>query len=240
MTNKTAQQMTDKHVQQIVARAIADAQIESGRCYHVCWWEGRLQCLHVRHTKEHHPSFYAANGYVFIDGLNAHQWQLVTSRVMDFCRTHRITLRGGSGPSEARKASLSGDMLQITEFDSRRLRDLIAGLRLRGVPRNAHLDQLEQMLESAHTVASEEVPENVVTMNSRVRLRDGRKNEEMTCSLVFPVEAPDEQNDRNGSISVLSAIGVSILGRQVGQTVGGRIRVEEMLYQPEAAGDFHL
>ena len=229
MTNKRVPQMTDKQVRLIIARAIAETPMESGRCYHVCWWDGRLQCLHVRHTKEHHPSFYAANGYVFTNGLNVHQWRLVTSRVLDFCRRR-----------EAQTTGLSQEKLQITEFDSRRLRALITDIRSLGSPTNARVNKLERTLESAHTVAPEEVPGNVVTMNSRVRLRDDERNEEMTCSLVFPLDALDSKASRERNVSVLSPIGVSMLGRQVGHTIEGRIRVDEMLYQPEAAGDFHL
>jgi len=240
MINRRMQQVTDKRVRQIVARAIAEAQLEPERYYHVCWWEGRLQCLRIHHTKEHHPSFYAANGYIFMDGLNVYQWQLVINRVMDFCRQCGIMLRGRLARREPQKADLSREKLRITEFDFRRLRDLIADLRSPGPPTNTRLDKLERLLESAHTVTPEEVPENVVTMNSRVRLRDDERNEEMTCSLVFPLEARDGEDLRERSISVLSPIGMSILGRQVGHTVAGRIRVDEMLYQPEAAGDFHL
>jgi regulator of nucleoside diphosphate kinase len=38
----------------------------------------------------------------------------------------------------------------------------------------------------------------------------------------------------------LSPLGLSILGRRTGDIVDGRVRIDELLYQPEAAGDFHL
>ena len=240
MTNKRVQQTTDKTVRQIVARAIAATPIEAWKCYHVCWWEGRLQCLHVHHTKESHPSFYAANGYVFTDGLNVHQWRLVTNRVMDFCRSRGIRLCGGPGQRAVQKAGAFRERLQVTKLDSLRLRGLIADTRSPESPANARLDKLQRVLESAHTVAPEEVSADVVTMNSQVRLKDDHRNEEMTCSLVFPLDALNGKNPKERNVSVLSPIGVSILGRQVGDTIGGRIRIDEMLYQPEAAGDFHL
>jgi len=236
MTAKTRPQITDKKVQQIAARAIAETPLDSGRCYHLCWWEGRLQCLHVRHTKEYHPSFFAANGYVFTEGLNVHQWRLVVGRVLDFCRSRRIALDRRAAP----KAGLSREKLHVTEFDSQRLRRLIAEIRLPDASVNAHVDRLQEVLESAQTIPPENVPGNVVTMNSRVRLRDDRRDEEMTCSLVFPRDARKSRKSQDRRISVLSPVGVSILGRPVGHTIRGRIRVEELLYQPEAAGDFHL
>ena len=232
--------MTNKTVQWIVASAISKTQFESWKCYHVCWWEGRLQCLHVHHTKEPHPSFFAASGFVFIEGLSVHQWRLLTSRVMDFCRSRGITLADGPPRYGLPKADLSRGTIQITDFDSVRLRDLIGGIRTPGSPLNTRLDRLEQVLESAHTVASRDVPGNVVTMNSQVRLKDAKRGEEMTCSLVFPLDSLKGKDSDRRSVSVLSPIGVSILGRRVGDTIEGRIRIDRILYQPEAAGDFHL
>lgn len=232
--------MTEKKVQQIVSRAIAETPIESWKSYHVCWWEGRLQCLHIHHTKEHHPSFYAASGNVFAEGLNVHQWRLVTDRVLDFCRSRGITLRGGWQRRSRSKAGSSQEKRQITAFDSRRLDSLIAQIRSPGSPLNAFLDRLQDVLGSARTVAPEEVPGDIVTMNSQVHLKDNKREDEMICSLVFPLDAVTEKDSEKTSVSVLSPIGLSILGRRVGDTLEGRIRVDRMLYQPEAAGDFHL
>jgi len=232
--------MTNKRAQQIIASAIAETKFESWKCYHVCWWEGELQCLHVHHTKEHHPSFFAASGFVFIGGLNVHQWRLLTGRVMDFCRSHGIALADGPRRYSLPKTDLSRGTIQVTDFDSRRLRDLIEGVRTPGSPRNPRLDKLEQLLASARTVAPQDVSDDVVTMNSQVRLKDAKSDEEMTCSLVFPLDSLKGKDSDRRSVSVLSPIGVSILGRRVGDTIEGRIRVDRMLYQPEAAGDFHL
>jgi len=102
------------------------------------------------------------------------------------------------------------------------------------------LDRLQGVLESACTVAPREVAGNVVTMNSQVRLKDHKKKDEMTCSLVFPLDAVKGEDLEKRNVSVLSPMGLSILGRRVGDTIEGRIHVDQMLYQPEAAGDFHL
>jgi regulator of nucleoside diphosphate kinase len=80
-------------------------------------------------------------------------------------------------------------------------------------------------------------------MNSRVRLKDLETNEEKVYTLVFPSEANLEQQ----KISILAPIGTAILGYRVGDTVewrvpGGirKLRLEEILYQPEAAGQYSL
>jgi len=92
-------------------------------------------------------------------------------------------------------------------------------------------------------VAPEEVPADVVTMNSKVRVRDVAMNEVTTYTLVFPEQANIEQN----KISVVEPIGTAMLGQRTGdefewQVPAGpvRLRVEEVLYQPEAVGHFHL
>ncbi len=233
--------MNETKVKVIVAQAIAAANIEPWKYYHVCWWEGKLQCLHVHHTKEHHPAFFAASGYVFTDGLSVHQWRIVTDRVVEFCRTRGIQLARSSTRRGARKsAGAFGEKLKISEFDSIRLRKLLASVRPPGSPISTDLEKLQQLLESAETVPPENVPADVVTMNSQVRLKDEEANTEMTLSLVFPADALRDTDFDKMNISVLTPIGLSILGRRIGDTVEGRIRVHDVLYQPEAAGDYHL
>ncbi|HNS19590.1 MAG TPA: GreA/GreB family elongation factor [Sedimentisphaerales bacterium] len=234
--------MNEAKVREIVGETIARTPIEPWKYYHVCWWEGRIQCLHVHHTKEVHPVFYGAPGQVFADGLTPRQWQLIVDRVMDFCRTRNVKLAALSARpwgKTRRKPGQGG--LQITEFDSARLRAMIASIQSPESPSNALLDRLRRLLESAHTVAPQDVPSDVVTMNSQVRLKDNEKNCEMTVSLVFPLDSLKDKKDFDEmNVSVLSPIGLSILGRRVGDTLDGRIRVDRLLYQPEAAGDFHL
>jgi regulator of nucleoside diphosphate kinase len=78
-------------------------------------------------------------------------------------------------------------------------------------------------------------------MNSRVRFKDLNTNQDKVYMLVFPSEAKLELQ----KISVLAPIGMAILGCGVGDTVewrvpGGikKVRIEEILYQPEAEGQY--
>ena len=130
-------------------------------------------------------------------------------------------------------------VIYITEADMKRLRPLIEGMKnsrddLRG---------LQAELEHARVVTPADVPPDVVTMNSKARLRDLDTGEEMIFTLAFPGNA-SIAHDR---ISVVAPIGTAMLGHRVGdefewEVPAGsvRLRVEEVLYQPEAAGDFHL
>lgn len=134
--------------------------------------------------------------------------------------------------------------IYITEPDRQRLEKLIeiAGQN-NGSENHEYLRRLEHELELAETVSPEEVPGDVITMRSKVRLKDLDTGEEMVYTLVFPSEA----NFEEGKISVLAPIGTAMLGYRVRsriewQVPSGlrRLRVEEILYQPEAAGDYNL
>ncbi|HNR29667.1 MAG TPA: nucleoside diphosphate kinase regulator [Candidatus Hydrogenedentes bacterium] len=133
----------------------------------------------------------------------------------------------------------------ITATDRDRLRRCINDLLSRGeVKETRHIDELEDELGRATIVAdSKEVPPDVITMRSKVRLRDLDSGEEVVYTLVYPAESNAEKN----LISVLAPIGVAMLGYRVGDAIEWavprgkrRLRVEEILYQPEAAKDFHL
>jgi regulator of nucleoside diphosphate kinase len=131
----------------------------------------------------------------------------------------------------------------ITDVDRERLERLLLGARVWTNRDREHLQALEDELENARTVGSRHIPDDVVTMRSQVRVRDLASGKAMDLRVVFPSEADSEQ----GKISVLAPVGTALLGYRVGDTVewkvpGGlkRLKIERILYQPEAAGDYHL
>lgn len=133
--------------------------------------------------------------------------------------------------------------IYITEFDKERLEELIAVAEEFGDHNRKDLEALAEELEHAEIVLSKDVPPDVVTMNSKIVLRDLDTAEEMTYALVFPKDA----NIDGGAISVLAPVGTAILGYAKGDVIEWpvpsgtrRIRIEKILYQPEAAGDYHL
>ncbi len=125
----------------------------------------------------------------------------------------------------------------ITDTDYERLQRLIESSR-RFRQRDAeHLGDLQHELEAASIVGTGEVPHNVVTMNSRVRVKDLGNGKEFVYQIVFPRDA-DAANNR---ISVLAPIGTALLGYRAGETVEWqvpsglrRLRILEVEYQPEA------
>ncbi|MBA3614301.1 MAG: nucleoside diphosphate kinase regulator [Nitrospirales bacterium] len=135
--------------------------------------------------------------------------------------------------------------IYITGFDLNRLTELLGVWQtFKGSKSTSiYLEGLSEELDRAHIVAPKDIPPDVVTMNSRVRLSDASKEEDLIYTLVFPRDADAEA----GKISILAPIGTAILGYKVGDIIEWpvpleirKVKIEEVLYQPEAAGDFHL
>ena len=132
--------------------------------------------------------------------------------------------------------------ITMTEFDLRRLDALFERLRLHLKP-PATLTRLERELERAVVVKPKEVPGSIVTMNSEVEVADLDTGERRSLTLVFPSMAAIE----SGRVSVLAPLGTALLGNHQGAEVTWqsprgprRLRIEGIIYQPEAAGRFDL
>ncbi len=132
--------------------------------------------------------------------------------------------------------------LIISHADRERLEALIDSARMDSRVREDYLAALEAELGRARIVPAGKVPPDVVTMNSAVRLRDLDSDETEEYELVYPADADMAHN----RISVLAPIGTAILGYRLGDVIEWpvpaglrRLRVEEVLYQPEGAGVLH-
>jgi regulator of nucleoside diphosphate kinase len=127
----------------------------------------------------------------------------------------------------------------ITSLDYDRIESLLDSLPAGGFP---HKAALQEELERANVVSPDSVPANVVTMNSTVRFTIAESGEEFSLTLVYPKDAGEA-----GRISVLAPVGSALLGLAVGDQLdwprpgGGvtTVRVVEVLYQPERAGELH-
>ncbi len=128
--------------------------------------------------------------------------------------------------------------IYITGADHEKLRRLIAGRRGASPLDSEYLDMLEQELDRAEVVEPMAIPRDAVTMNSEVRLKDLDSGDVKVYRLVFPAQTRTEN-----SISVLAPIGTAMLGYRVGDVIEWRVpkgirrlKVLEVVYQPEAAG----
>ena len=133
--------------------------------------------------------------------------------------------------------------IYITKFDLKRLKELVhVGLSFADRDRGL-LEHLQQELDRAHIVEPAAIPHDVVTMNSHVHLKNLDTGQESELTLVFPSNADLEHH----KISVLAPIGTAILGYRAGDTVDWpvpagvrKVQIQEVLYQPEAAGRYDL
>jgi len=139
------------------------------------------------------------------------------------------------------KGAKDMEQLYISEIDKARLKKLIENMIKENTELNNRVLELNNELNRANVVAAEKMPGNVVTMNSKVSL--SLNGEEMTVTLVYPDEADIIEN----KLSILSPVGTAILGYKVGNIIKwevpegvAEIHIKELLYQPEAAGDYHL
>jgi len=106
-----------------------------------------------------------------------------------------------------------------------------------------HFENLQEKLDRAEIVEPKKIPEDVITMNSQIRLRNLDTSEEMTYWLVFP----DKTNVSPNALSVLAPMGTALLGYKEGDIIeldvpGGtkKLLVLEVIYQPERLGNYEL
>ena len=133
--------------------------------------------------------------------------------------------------------------IYITEFDLERLQKLIVEAQATDYRKSEYLEKLKTEIGRAMVVSPQDIPNNVITMNSIVSLKDLDTGEDETYTLVFPEDSDPTQ----GKISVLAPIGTGMLGYKVGDTFEWdvpagkrRLQVTKIIYQPEASGDFQL
>ncbi|MBN1380380.1 MAG: nucleoside diphosphate kinase regulator [Deltaproteobacteria bacterium] len=138
---------------------------------------------------------------------------------------------------------MSERTIYVTRFDMDRLMDLIEGLSEKPGKKKASIEMLERELSRGKVVEPKDIPPDVITMNSTVHVTDLDSGEKMLCSLVFPSRANIDEN----RISILAPLGVALIGYRVGDVIEWempsgkkRLNVDEIIYQPEAAGDYHL
>jgi regulator of nucleoside diphosphate kinase len=128
----------------------------------------------------------------------------------------------------------------LTSQDLERLENLLESLPANSVPGSA---ELLSELARAEIVEPEQIPPSVVTMNSTVRFSMDSSGEEFCLTLVYPKDV-DGTGDK---ISVLAPVGSALLGLSTGDEIewprpgGGtiKVRIEEIIYQPEREGKFY-
>ena len=129
--------------------------------------------------------------------------------------------------------------IYVTVSDMDRLGRLVLAA-ITDAPDLEPLRELDRELDRAQAVRPQDIPSDVITMNSKLRMTDLSTGQQRVVTLVYPHKAINDDN-----VSILSPLGTALLGYRVGdeihwETSNGslHLRIEELLYQPEAAGDF--
>ena len=138
---------------------------------------------------------------------------------------------------------MPGRDIVITSLDKNRLTAILNSPSIQEGPDRERLSELRAELERAVVVEPGEVPADVITMNSKVKVLDMASGDVKEYTLVYPHMADITKN----MISILAPVGTALLGYRAGDVIEWRVpsgtrvlKVESVLYQPEAAGDFHL
>ena len=130
--------------------------------------------------------------------------------------------------------------LILSSLDLDRIEALLAA-----IPSSAFAGKaaLQAELDRADVLPPEQMPPNVVTMNSTVQFSIVETGKELRLTLVYP-------RDLDGSadkVSIFAPVGSALLGLSVGDELawpgpGGKamtVRVTDILFQPERAGELH-
>lgn len=132
--------------------------------------------------------------------------------------------------------------IYITTNDYQRLTGLVEFASLK-VKMPEIVNRLYDEFKVAKMVPQEQIFESVVTMNSRVLLKEISNGREAEITVTYPQDA----DVRERKVSVFSAIGVALLGRRVGDIVSwkvptgtGQFEIVKVPYQPEAVGHYCL
>jgi regulator of nucleoside diphosphate kinase len=132
--------------------------------------------------------------------------------------------------------------ITVTINDYHRLMGLLESASLMGKMPDIQ-SRLYTRLVSAKTLPQEKIDDEIITMNSRVCLKDLNSLRVTDITLTYPKEAlPTERR-----ISIFSEIGIALFGRAEKEVVSwkvpdgiGLFEIVKVSYQPEAAGDYHL
>jgi regulator of nucleoside diphosphate kinase len=131
----------------------------------------------------------------------------------------------------------------VTDADKQRVMDRIRLARGSWTTYAPLLDWFRAGLDEVRGVPPADVPDDVITMNSRFAVMDMRSGETISYTLVYP----EEESLERGKLCVLSPMGMALLGARAGDVVHwngasgpGSAEVLRLLYQPEAAGDHNL
>jgi regulator of nucleoside diphosphate kinase len=133
--------------------------------------------------------------------------------------------------------------LIINSLDYSRIKKCISDAKQFKSINEAEAAKLMSELNSAKIVKPESIPSDVVTMNSIVKLSFLNNNKQVQFQIVYPENA----NLKENKISIFSPIATALIGYKISDEIEWivpagltKMRIDDIIYQPEAAGDYNL
>ena len=133
--------------------------------------------------------------------------------------------------------------LIINRLDYARIKKCIGDAKQFKSISDTEAEKLMKELNSAKIVEPKAIPSDVVTMNSIVRLSFLNNNKQVQFQIVYP----DQANLKENKISIFSPIATALIGYKISDEIEWivpsgltKLRIDEIIYQPEAAGDYNL
>ncbi|MFG6179316.1 nucleoside diphosphate kinase regulator [Halomonas sp. THAF12] len=128
----------------------------------------------------------------------------------------------------------------INRLDAERLQRLIDDATDKDL---AVAQLLEEELARGEVLDPENMPDDVVSMNSQVRFSDLSRGRQMIRTLVYPHSLGSVED----GISVMAPIGAALIGLRVGDIIEwplpnateARLRIDAIFWQPEREKQFH-
>lgn len=131
----------------------------------------------------------------------------------------------------------------INRLDYARIKKSISDAKQFRSINETEAEKLLGELNSAEIVEPTAIPSDVVTMNTIVKLSFLNNDKQVQFQIVYP----DKANLKENKISIFSPIATALIGYKVKDEIEWivpagltKLRIDEIIYQPEAAGDYDL
>jgi regulator of nucleoside diphosphate kinase len=133
--------------------------------------------------------------------------------------------------------------LVLNKLDYLRIKKAIESAKQVKSINDTEAGNLIKELDSATIVEPTQIPSDIVTMNSIVQISFLNAARQIQFQIVYPKDA----NLKENKISIFSPIATALIGYKEGDEVEWivpagptRLRIDKIIYQPEASGNYDL
>ena len=109
--------------------------------------------------------------------------------------------------------------VMVCDTDLEMLSDLVDDLKRSSFRDRQQLEALDQILQAAHVVTPEELPPDVIRLNSKFSIVNAANARRTRYQLVLPANA----DLASGRISILAPLGCALFGRAKGQVLEAQV-----------------